>query len=171
MADRELSYEDLLRILQLVEASSQFSEFHLKYGDIQIDLRKQSAGSPSMVKAAAAGPATAGEAAPPVAPARPSDVAAPAPSPQAPAPVLPEGSVVVKSPMVGTFYRAPEPGAKPFVEIGQSVAADTVLCIIEVMKLMNSIPARSAGVVTHILAEDGEPVEFGQPLLVIDPNG
>jgi acetyl-CoA carboxylase biotin carboxyl carrier protein len=69
--------------------------------------------------------------------------------------------------MVGTFYRAPEPGAHPFVEVGQRVEADTVVCIIEVMKLMNSIPAGCAGVVTHILVEDAQPVEYGQVLVVI----
>ncbi|MFZ5509542.1 MAG: acetyl-CoA carboxylase biotin carboxyl carrier protein, partial [Pseudomonadota bacterium] len=95
---------------------------------------------------------------------------APAPAPARPAPVVPEGMVVVEAPMVGTFYRAPEPGAKPFVEVGQRVAPDTVVCIIEVMKLMNSIAARHAGVVAQILVNDGDPVEFGQPLVVIDPN-
>ena len=82
----------------------------------------------------------------------------------------PEGAILIKSPMVGSFYRAPEPGARPFVEVGQQVEMDTVVCIIEVMKLMNSVPAGASGVVTHILVEDGGPVEFGQVLVVIEPS-
>jgi acetyl-CoA carboxylase biotin carboxyl carrier protein len=71
--------------------------------------------------------------------------------------------------MVGTFYRAPEPGAPPFVEISQEVEPESIVCIIEVMKLMHSIPAGCKGRVTHIGPQDGEPVQFGQVLLVIEP--
>ena len=78
----------------------------------------------------------------------------------------PEGHVV-KSPMVGTFYRAASPGAKPFVEVGDEVKAGDALCIIEAMKLMNEIEADRAGVVKAILVENGQPVEYGQPLVVI----
>jgi acetyl-CoA carboxylase biotin carboxyl carrier protein len=77
---------------------------------------------------------------------------------------------LVKSPMVGTFYRAPEPGAPPFIDIGHEVTADTIVCIIEVMKLMNSIPAGASGVVTQIPVADGEPVEYGQVLMTIEPR-
>ncbi|AYH45302.1 acetyl-CoA carboxylase biotin carboxyl carrier protein [Azoarcus sp. DN11] len=87
-------------------------------------------------------------------------VAAPA------ADALPEGSVV-KSPMVGTFYRATAPGAKPLADIGQSVAVGDRLCIIEAMKLMNEIESEFAGTVKAILVENGQPVEYGQPLFVI----
>jgi acetyl-CoA carboxylase biotin carboxyl carrier protein len=69
--------------------------------------------------------------------------------------------------MVGTFYRASAPGAKPFVEVGQTIAVGEVVCIIEAMKLLNEIESDQAGVVTAILAENGQPVEYGQPLLVI----
>jgi acetyl-CoA carboxylase biotin carboxyl carrier protein len=75
---------------------------------------------------------------------------------------------VVTSPMVGTAYRAPEPGAKAFVEVGTSVKAGATLLIIEAMKTMNQIPAPRAGTVTQILFEDGQPVEFGEPLIVIE---
>jgi len=71
--------------------------------------------------------------------------------------------------MVGTFYRAPEPGAPPFVEVGQQVEPDTVVCIIEVMKLMNSIPAGTRGTVLHILVAEAAPVEAGQALIVLQP--
>ena len=74
---------------------------------------------------------------------------------------------VVKSPMVGTFYRASAPGAKPFVEVGQTVEAGDTVCIIEAMKLLNEIEADQAGVVKAILVENGQPVEYGQPLFVI----
>jgi acetyl-CoA carboxylase biotin carboxyl carrier protein len=70
--------------------------------------------------------------------------------------------------MVGVFYRAPAPGEPPFVELGQTVKADQILCILEVMKLMNSIASPVEGTVTHILVENAEPVEFGQVIMVID---
>ncbi len=78
----------------------------------------------------------------------------------------PEGHLV-KSPMVGTFYRAASPGAKSFVEVGDAVQAGDTLCIIEAMKLMNEIESDKSGVVKQILVENGQPVEFGQPLVVI----
>lgn len=78
----------------------------------------------------------------------------------------PEGHVV-KSPMVGTFYRSPSPGAASFIELGQSVKPGDTLCIIEAMKLLNEIDSDISGVVTKILVENGQPVEFGQPLFVI----
>ena len=81
-------------------------------------------------------------------------------------PPKPEGHQV-KSPMVGTFYRAASPGAKPFVEVGDSVQVGDTLCIIEAMKLMNEIESDKAGVVKQVLVENGQPVEFGQPLVVI----
>lgn len=81
-------------------------------------------------------------------------------------PELPEGDAV-KAPMVGTFYRAPSPGAEPYVEVGSTVKAGDTLCIIEAMKLMNEIESDKAGVVKAILVENGQPVEFGQPLFVI----
>jgi acetyl-CoA carboxylase biotin carboxyl carrier protein len=82
------------------------------------------------------------------------------------APAEPEGHVV-KSPMVGTFYRSSAPGAKPFVEIGQSVNAGDTLCIIEAMKLLNEIEADQGGVIKTVLVENGQPVEYGQPLFLI----
>jgi acetyl-CoA carboxylase biotin carboxyl carrier protein len=86
--------------------------------------------------------------------------AAPAAAPQ------PEGHVV-KSPMVGTFYRSPSPGAKVFVEVGQTVTAGETLCIIEAMKLLNEIEADASGTVKAILVDNGQPVEYGQPLFLI----
>jgi len=91
--------------------------------------------------------------------------AAPAAAPAEAAPV-PQGHVV-KAPMVGTFYRAPNPGAAPFVDVGQTVKEGDPLCIIEAMKLLNEIEADKSGVIKEILVENGEPVEYGQPLFVI----
>jgi acetyl-CoA carboxylase biotin carboxyl carrier protein len=96
---------------------------------------------------------------------------APAPAPLAaiatpPVAVVPEGDVV-KSPMVGTFYRSSAPGTAPYVEIGSTVKEGDTLCIIEAMKLLNEIEADTSGVVKQILVENGPPVEFGQPLSVI----
>ena len=79
---------------------------------------------------------------------------------------LPEGHIV-KSPMVGTFYRSPSPGADAFVQIGQTVKQGETICIIEAMKLLNEIEADASGVIKAILVENGEPVEFGEPLYVI----
>jgi acetyl-CoA carboxylase biotin carboxyl carrier protein len=98
------------------------------------------------------------------APAAAAAALAPAAAPGAPA--EPEGHVV-KSPMVGTFYRSSAPGAKPFVEIGQSVNAGDTLCIIEAMKLLNEIEADLGGVIKSVLVENGQPVEYGQPLFLI----
>jgi acetyl-CoA carboxylase biotin carboxyl carrier protein len=176
LSDKNLSYEELLQIVKVFESSSEFSEFHLKYGDIEVDLRKHGAAAApaSAAKKAAvaveAPTATVPEVqAPPKAqPAQKQEEQAVAPAASA---VVLEGASTVTSPMVGTFYRAPEPGAQPFVTVGQRVTPDTTVCIIEVMKLMTSIRAGHAGVVTQILVNDAEPVEFGQALIVIDTNG
>jgi len=92
-------------------------------------------------------------------------VAAAAPPPSVAAPAEAE----IKSPMIGTFYRAPSPDAAPYVEVGTSVEPDTVVCLIEAMKVMNEIKAEAKGVITQVLVENGKPVEFGQPLFKIRP--
>jgi len=102
----------------------------------------------------------------PLAPAAPSS-AAETPAPAQPAAAAPKG-VLLKSPMVGTFYRAASPGAKPFVEIGQAVKVGEAVCIVEAMKILNEIEAEHAGTVTQILAENGQAVEYGQPLFVLE---
>ncbi|MDO8441212.1 MAG: acetyl-CoA carboxylase biotin carboxyl carrier protein [Polaromonas sp.] len=94
-------------------------------------------------------------------------VAAPAAVPLAGAPAAPAGHAV-KSPMVGTFYRSPSPGAKSFVEVGSQVREGETLCIIEAMKILNEIEADKSGTVTRILCENGQAVEYGQPLFMIE---
>ena len=93
--------------------------------------------------------------------------AAPAPVVAAPAAAAEPTGHIVKSPMVGTFYRSSAPGSAPFVEIGSAVKLGDTICIIEAMKLLNEIDADAAGVITQILVENGQPVEYGQPLFVI----
>jgi len=108
---------------------------------------------------------------PQAAPAGPIHVEAPTTSPAAVEPAEPDLAKhpgVVSSPMVGTAYRGPEPGAMPFIDVGSQVAAGATLLIIEAMKTMNQIPAPRAGTVTRILIEDGQPVEFGEPLMIIE---
>jgi acetyl-CoA carboxylase biotin carboxyl carrier protein len=164
LSNTAFSYQDLLQIVDLIKTSAQFNEFHLKVGDIELDIRRGEAAARPAPAPAASIPTSATPAAPPP----PAAVAEPHRS----APLAyPAGSVLVKSPMVGTFYRAPEPGAHPFVEVGARVTAESIVGIVEVMKLMNSIPAGQAGVVTHLLVADGEPVEYGQVLIVIEPGG
>ncbi len=173
MSNTAFSYQDLLQIVDLIKTSAQFNEFHLKVGDIELDIRR---GEPAVRPAPAA--VTLPAAAPAPATRIPTSATLAAPPPPATvaephrsaALAYPAGSVLVKSPMVGTYYRSPEPGAHPFVEVGARVTAASIVGIVEVMKLMNSIPAGQAGVVTHLLVADGEPVEYGQVLLVIEPG-
>jgi acetyl-CoA carboxylase biotin carboxyl carrier protein len=147
MAERNLSYQDLVQIVELIKSTSHFTEFRLKVGDIEVSLRRSNGSAP---------PAQA--------------AAAPAPLKDAPESRFAAGMHVLRAPMVGTFYRAPAPGAAPFVSPGQAVQADTTVCIIEVMKLMNSIEAGAAGVVQEVLVENGAGVEYGTALLVIEPR-
>ncbi len=85
-------------------------------------------------------------------------------------PAVATGEVEIKSPMIGTFYRAPSPEAANYIEIGAEVNPDTVVCIIEAMKVMNEIKAEAKGVITQVLVENAKPVEFGQPLFKVRPT-
>ena len=144
----------LKTLIEIVETSG-IAELEIQEGEERVRITRATA--PLPVHAAPVGPiqlaAAAQIAAPPI-PAEPSE------------PAEPEGHFV-KSPMVGTFYRAASPGGKPFVEVGDAVQVGDTLCIIEAMKLMNEIEADRGGVVKQVLAENGQPVEFGQPLIVI----
>jgi len=163
LAHEQLSYDDLLRIVELIKSSEQFSEFRLKVGDIEVELRRRNpAGTPAPRPASAP---TVGSAAIPAV-----VTAAEASLRTDMTPTWPEGAHVIRSPMVGTFYRAPEPGAKPFVEVGQMVEPATIVCIVEVMKLMNSVAAGVHGMVQQLLVGDAAPVQAGQPLIVVQPD-
>lgn len=145
----------LKKLIDLVEESG-IAELEVTEGEEKVRIAKYSQQAP-MVHQAYAMPAPAAVAAP---------VAAVAASVVPDENALPEGHVV-KSPMVGSFYRSPSPGASSFVEIGQSVKQGDTICIIEAMKLLNEIEADASGVIKAILVENGEPVEFGEPLFVI----
>ena len=141
----------LKKLIDLVEASG-IAELEITEGEEKVRIAKSIAGAPMMMHA-------------------PQMMHAPAPvaAPVAAAPVedaVPEGHIV-RSPMVGTFYRAPSPGSKNFAEVGQSVNAGDTLCIIEAMKLLNEIESDQSGVIKAILVENGQPVEYGEPLFVI----
>ena len=159
LAHQNLTYDDLLRIVELIKSTEHFSEFRLKVGDIEVELRHRKSATSKPVSA----PVTKGGTEPPVGRSA-EGVSATAPA------IWPEGSIVIRSPMVGTFYRAPAPGAPAFVEVNQAVKPDTVVGIIEVMKLMNSITADVHGTVAQILVGDAAQVEAGQPIIVIKPD-
>ncbi len=149
---------DIRKVKKLIELleESDVAEIEITEGEESVRItRSQPQVQPQIiqapVQAAAAAPAAA---VPPVAP-----VAA--------APEMPPGTIV-ESPMVGTFYSAPSPGSRSFVEVGQTVAVGDTLCIIEAMKILNQIDSEVAGTVRAVLVEDGRPVEFGEPLIVID---
>lgn len=143
------------KLIELLEASD-VSEIEIHEGEESVRISRQGAVLPPVATVAA--PAAAVQAANPG--------AAPVPEPPAAEPEPPKHTV--NSPMVGTFYRAPSPGAKPFVETGQKVVAGDTLCIIEAMKILNQIESDKSGTVTKALVENGEPVEYNQPLFVIE---
>ena len=169
---RTPTYDDLLAIVRLIESGSRFSEFRLRSGDIEVDIKRTNDAAREPVITGAADAAMAGDPIGPEPPGLPTAGAGSAAVAAAGAtiPELVPGTHVIRSPMVGTFYRAPDPGAPPFVEEGTHVKPDTIVGMIEVMKLMNSVTAGISGVVTHVLAENAHMVEFGQPLVAIKPD-
>ncbi len=146
-------------LIDLVEQSG-ISELEVREGEESVRISRQLA---APVYAVAQQPAPVALQAPAAA----APVAAAAPAAAAAKPAA-DTRHLVKSPMVGTFYRSPSPGAKSFVEVGQTVKAGQVLCIIEAMKMLNQIESDKAGVVVEVLAENEKPVEFDQPLFVIE---
>ena len=161
-----LTAADIQEIMRLIEVSN-FDELTLETNGLKLMLRRGAAAgtAPAVVAPVPVPvPVTVAVAAAPTA------APAVAPRPVAAAAALPtDGGQDVPSPMLGTFYRAPKPGAPPFVEVGAEVEADTVIGIIEVMKLMSTVRAGLRGRVTQILASDGVLVEFGEVLLRISP--
>jgi acetyl-CoA carboxylase biotin carboxyl carrier protein len=147
----------LKKLIDLVQESG-IAELEITEGEERV--RIASGGAVSVTPVPAAVPVAAAPA-----PAGPAPVTAPASGAAAPAPAA-EGHAV-KSPMVGTFYRAPSPDAKPFVEVGGAVKEGDTICVIEAMKLMNEIEADASGTIKAILVENGQPVEYGQALFII----
>ncbi|MGH8024089.1 MAG: acetyl-CoA carboxylase biotin carboxyl carrier protein [Limisphaerales bacterium] len=152
-----MDLKDIKAIIDLMKKNS-ITEFELERQDSKIRLKRGLNGgqitlpddgtSPNLTSAAQATAATV-------------------PAPAAP---VATGELEIKSPMIGTFYRAPSPEAGTYAEIGSEVGADSVVCIIEAMKVMNEIKAEVKGVITQILVENAKPVEFGQPLFKVRPN-
>jgi len=142
------------KLIELLEASD-VAEIEIHEGEESVRISRIGSSTPAMVMPTAA-PAPA----PAAAPAAADSDAAPAEDAE------PEGHII-RSPMVGTFYRAPSPTSKPFVEEGSKVSAGDTLCIIEAMKILNQIESDIAGTVQKILVENGQPVEYNQPLFVI----
>jgi acetyl-CoA carboxylase biotin carboxyl carrier protein len=157
-----LDFDDIERILELMRQHD-LSEFELEREGLKLRVRKTATGF-----APVAVPVQAPSLAPPV-PAGPAANAVASQLPAAPAPVDEPAMdlAVVKSPIVGTFYRSPEPGAPSFVEIGDRVKKDQVLCIIEAMKLMNEITSEYEGELTSAYVENGKPVQYGERLFAI----
>lgn len=150
---------DVRRIRRLVELMKEheLSEIDLREGETRIQLRRGSEPVITMPAARAAAPA-------PVAAAAGGEAAAPAAAPKAD-----EAHVaIIKSPMVGTFYAAPDPDSPPYVKVGDHVGPETTVCIVEAMKVFNQIPAEVSGKIMTVLVENGQSVEFGQPLYKVD---
>ena len=147
----------LKKLIDLVQESG-IAELEITEGEEKVKIVKGGGISVVPTASSAAVPQTAAVEAP--------RAAAPAPAPPAAEPAGQEGHVV-KAPMVGTFYRTPSPDAKAFVEVGQTVKEGQTICIIEAMKLMNEIETDASGVVKAILVENGQPVEYGQPLFIL----
>ena len=148
------------KLIELLEESG-IAEIEIHEGEESVRISRHSPAAPATVVSApmpmAASPA-------------PAPAAAPAPiegQSESSSDNIPSGHIV-ESPMVGTFYEASSPGSKPFVVVGSSVSVGDTLCIVEAMKMLNQIEADKAGTIKAILAENGQPVEFGQPLFVID---
>jgi acetyl-CoA carboxylase biotin carboxyl carrier protein len=153
-ADRGAGEQQLIRELAALLNETGLSEIEIEKGGLKVRVARQISVA-AIAPAAAASPGGGSTAS-----------AASAPSTSAIDPAKHPGAV--KSPMVGTAYRAPEPGAASFVEVGAKVAAGQTLLIIEAMKTMNHIPAPKAGTVTAIFVESGQPVEYGEPLVIIE---
>lgn len=151
---------DIRKVKKLIELleESNIAELEIKEGEESVRISRHGSGATYTVAAPA--PAAA-----------PVMAAAPAAAPTPAAAAADEEEAleghVVRSPMVGTFYRAPAPGSAPFVEVGQKVKVGDVLCIVEAMKMMNQIEADKAGVIGAILVDDGEPIEYDQPMITI----
>jgi acetyl-CoA carboxylase biotin carboxyl carrier protein len=151
--------KDIKAIIDLMKKNS-VTEFELEKQDFKIRLKRGPNGGVAI--GAYEDPPAVVYAAPPA--------SIPAPVVVVPPPVTVSDELEIKSPMIGTFYRAPSPEAAPYVEVGVEVNPETVVCIIEAMKVMNEIKAEAKGVITQVLIENAKPVEFGQPLFKLRPS-
>jgi len=144
------------KLIELLEESA-ISEIEIKEGEESVRISRANSAPAMYVPPAAPPPAAM---APPATPAA-------APAPTAAEPPAVDGTVI-NSPMVGTYYTAPSPGAPAFVKVGQSIKPGDTICIVEAMKILNQIESEVSGVVKELLVEDGQPVEFGEPLMIVE---
>jgi acetyl-CoA carboxylase biotin carboxyl carrier protein len=153
---------DVRKIRRLVDLMNErdLNEIDLRQGDMRIRLRRVGGGAGGKVELLPA--ASAAASAPPNRPAEKPATATAEPGEDA------DRIVLIRSPMVGTFYAAPDPDSPPFVKAGDHVGPDTTVCIVEAMKVFNQIPAEVSGKIAIVLVENGEPVEFGQPMFKVD---
>jgi len=164
----ELSEDDVLHILKLID-ESKFDYFQLEVGELKITVSK---GDPIPLAGAAPQPAAMNAAPGPAAApaAKPAAAPAPAATAQAAKPAaIPEGMAAITAPLLGTFYVAPEPGAPPFVQVGQQITEDTTVGLIEVMKVFNSVRSTVKGTIVELVVQNGQFVEFAQPLFIVKP--
>jgi acetyl-CoA carboxylase biotin carboxyl carrier protein len=157
----DLTHDDVAKILKIIDEAAHLDEVELEFAGLRLHVRRDASPGESVRRTAASAPA-------PV----PAPASAAVPPKKAPVaePQAPVGAVAVRAPMLGTFYRAPSPGEKPFVEVGQHVKAGDTVCLIEVMKLFNSIGAGVDGTVVAIPAQNGALVEYDQPLVYVMPD-
>ena len=157
-----MKIEEIETIVKLM-SENDLTEFKIESEDMTLCLKRgsQKIAAPVVTQAIIPAAAPAPVAAAPVAPAA-------APAPVAAAPAAPSKDKIIESPIVGTFYRSSAPGADAFVKVGSKVDADTTVCIVEAMKVMNEIKAEKSGVIKEILIENGQPVEYGQALFVLE---
>ncbi len=158
-----MDIKDIKRIIELMK-ENELNEFELAEEGFRITIRRRMGGDSHVVVAQPSAPVLAPA---PVAAAAPAAAAAAAPA--APA-ATPSNWVEIKSPMVGTFYRASSPETDSFVSLGKEIDEESVVCIVEAMKVMNEIKAEVKGTVRKILVENATPVEFGQPLFLVEPK-
>lgn len=153
-----MEIKDIKRIVELMKTND-LTEFAMKDNDFELALKR-------------GGEETVVYAAPTAAPVAAAPAAAPASAPAAAAPAVDEddGLIEIPSPIVGTFYRKPAPDADNFAEVGTEVTEDSVVCIVEAMKVMNEIKADVKGVIKKILVDEASPVQYGQPLFLVDPK-
>lgn len=159
----DLTHQDVREILSIIDGAEHLNEIELVMGGFRLHVVRQGAGGGTLQRSA---PASA-----PVAPPPPAATATAAPPARTVSEErLPDGVIAIRAPMLGTFYRAPAPNERPFVEVGQRVKADDTVCMIEVMKLFNSIRAGVDGTVVKISVENAAMVEFNQVLIHVKPG-
>lgn len=159
-----MKFEEIKRIVELMSRHN-LTEFKIDAEDIHLCLRRDlTGGAPAAPYAVMPALSHAPHAPIPMAPMVPTATAAPA----AAVPEVAENQRTINSPIIGTFYRSPSPDAQPFVKVGDTVGPDTVICIVEAMKVMNEIKAETSGVIKKVLVENTQPVEYGQPLFIVE---